>query len=464
MHRSSVSIEDYRLYFRLLGLPLHATADEIQKAFRQRVKEIHPDRRPESEKKKANQEFIQLKQAQEILLERTQEAIPSSPLEVSSGNVFDVKPGDITEHHTVTSAKFINEAVAQDARIDLKANNIHIPNDLGLDQEYTFYVSFPFLKTFSCDPFNVLANIRSAKARHTEIFSDKKEALQSLNGVGEISLSGEIDLAISQMQQLHMAPYGIVYTLVTTPRTIINCYGKGEFHLFAPMIKGYCYYKSQKENSILAVNTRDLIVEIRKLHTEKNAKDCSEETKKIVDEKIKTKNQELRKLIRELHGILFSDKDPDPDDRVLVENEIPLNIIEKLMQELMQTDEDWKIQLTRHDAFISENIECIRAQRFTDFNSQLDLFVNRLADSYRNGSQLFNPQTCISDVNLIKHFKTQINSVTSDWASLCKLSQDYYARLATPEIKREFLAYLNAHEVLVHNDSGLVVSLDLRQT
>jgi hypothetical protein len=61
----AVSSENQNDYYELLGVPLDADAADIKKAFRKRVREVHPD--TSGEMTDSGQEFIHLKAAYQIL-------------------------------------------------------------------------------------------------------------------------------------------------------------------------------------------------------------------------------------------------------------------------------------------------------------------------------------------------------------------------------------------------------------
>ena len=60
-------MEDERDYYTILGLPAGASEAEVRRAFRARVKEHHPDSKPEAEKEAASREFNLVTEAYETL-------------------------------------------------------------------------------------------------------------------------------------------------------------------------------------------------------------------------------------------------------------------------------------------------------------------------------------------------------------------------------------------------------------
>ena len=73
MHRKHLSFDDC---YRILGVASHATADEIQQAFRQLARAHHPDVNPQ---RRDHQRFVEIVHAYRILRERLRRTADDPP-------------------------------------------------------------------------------------------------------------------------------------------------------------------------------------------------------------------------------------------------------------------------------------------------------------------------------------------------------------------------------------------------
>jgi len=63
-----IAFEDLTRARELLGLPVKASLPEIRASYKQKLKEVHPDKRPVSEAAEADEETRRLVRAYEILM------------------------------------------------------------------------------------------------------------------------------------------------------------------------------------------------------------------------------------------------------------------------------------------------------------------------------------------------------------------------------------------------------------
>lgn len=70
----------------ILGIRPDATQDEIKRAFRERALECHPDRAEEGRKKEAQEEFVRVREAFEVLSDEEKRTASTSTINVNSTN------------------------------------------------------------------------------------------------------------------------------------------------------------------------------------------------------------------------------------------------------------------------------------------------------------------------------------------------------------------------------------------
>ena len=68
-----MALDDFKAYFKILGVSRNATDQEIKSAFRKLARQFHPDLHPHDEK--AESEFKEITEAYEILSDEDKKSL-----------------------------------------------------------------------------------------------------------------------------------------------------------------------------------------------------------------------------------------------------------------------------------------------------------------------------------------------------------------------------------------------------
>ncbi len=222
--------------YKILGLPLCATEQEIRSAYKRLARQYHPDR-PGGTKEK----FVALQNAYEILTGHTKNAdlqsdgsAPTTEVRPFGGEESSFDNTDALRAGNLDVQTYIKEKAAESARLDMNYSS-QLKFDYGtpLDEERDFYISFPI--TFGprkFDPLDFVGNMSGAKGRYHNVSNSLEEAknVAERNNatIGADPLSG----LHHELQMKGAEPFYVIYKIRCTPRVLIDNFSEHNANAF----------------------------------------------------------------------------------------------------------------------------------------------------------------------------------------------------------------------------------------
>lgn len=210
--------------FKILGLPLCASQDEIRKAYKRLALIHHPD------KGGSKEHFQALQNAYEILTGQAKEPQvtpePSEPGESDLKSYFEKK------------AKKLN-------RLDLNMfHQVKFAPHSALDEEQDFFISLPINEnSVRFDAMDFVGNVMAVKGRYFKVSSSLDEAYKMAISSGVTM--GPLGRLHMDLQRKGREPDCVIYKIRITPRTLIDYFYDQNPTVFIPNIVSvyHCEYK-----------------------------------------------------------------------------------------------------------------------------------------------------------------------------------------------------------------------------
>ncbi len=218
--------------YKLLGLPLCATEQEIKSAYKRLALKYHPDRPGGS-----NEKFVALQNAYEILTGQ----VRASDLQMDTSTVAD-QQAEVSQYNnkdavrvgTLDVQTYIKEKSNESGRLDMNYfSQLKFDYSTALDEERDFYISFPItFGPYKFDPLDFVGNMNGAKARYHKVTNNLEEAkyvAERENAtIGGDALSG----LHHELQSKGAEPYYVIYKIRCTPRVLIDNFSSQNVNAF----------------------------------------------------------------------------------------------------------------------------------------------------------------------------------------------------------------------------------------